>query len=80
MCENITQAIARDCLTDAMRRLDEKGFKIVMTVHDEVVLEVPNDVSSVEEVSLIMGEAPKWASDMVLRADGYECPKFYYKE
>ena len=80
MCENITQAIARDCLTDAMRRLDDKGFKIVMTVHDEIVLEVANDVSSVEEVSLIMGEPPSWATDLVLRADGYECPKFYFKE
>ena len=50
-----------------------------MHVHDEVVLEVPNGRSSVEEVSRIMGETPEWAEGLCLRADGYEC-EFYRKE
>lgn len=77
--ENIIQAVARDILTEAMKRLDEKGFKIVMTVHDEVVLDVSNGVSSVEEVCAIMNENPSWFKDFPSACEGYEC-KFYKKE
>ena len=71
--ENVVQAFAADVLMDSMRRLDQKGFKITITVHDEVVLEVPNGVSSVKEVCDLMSESPSWAKDLLLKADGYEC-------
>ena len=77
--ENIVQATARDILAEAMQRLHKAGYKITMHVHDEVVLEVPNDKSSVEDVAEIMGIAPSWAEGLNLRADGYECI-FYKKE
>ena len=54
LVENIVQAIARDVLGEAMMNLRNKGFNIVMHVHDEIVLEVENGVSSVEEVCEIM--------------------------
>lgn len=76
--ENITQATARDILCDAMQRLDKLGYKIVMHVHDEVVLEVPDKTSDVKEIGKIMSEAPSWY-DGILKADGYEC-SFYKKE
>lgn len=53
-CENIVQATARDVLAEAMLRLEKKGFDIVCHIHDEVVLEVPEGTSSVEEVNEIM--------------------------
>lgn len=77
--ENIVQATARDILAGAIKRLSQNGYRITMHVHDEVVLEVPNGRSSVEEVSRIMGETPGWAEGLCLRADGYEC-EFYRKE
>lgn len=77
--ENIVQATARDILAEAMQRLNRAGFKITMHIHDEVVLEVPRGMSSVEEVCSIMGETPAWAEGLNLRADGYEC-EFYKKE
>ena len=77
--ENIVQATARDILTGAIKRLSQRGYRITMHVHDEVVLEVPNGRSSVEEVSRLMGETPEWAKGLCLRADGYEC-EFYRKE
>jgi DNA polymerase len=77
--ENIVQATARDLLVEAMRRLSHKGYKIVMHVHDEVVLEVPDEVSSVAEVCAIMAETPVWAEGLILNADGYEC-NFYKKD
>lgn len=77
--ENIVQAASRDLLVAAMRRLSHKGYKIVMHVHDEVVLEVSDGVSSVEEVCAIMAETPAWAEGLILNADGYEC-NFYKKD
>ncbi len=79
LVENIVQAIARDILAESMMRLHKSGYKITMHIHDEVVLEVQDDVSTVEEVCRIMAIAPKWAKDLPLNADGYEC-RFYKKE
>ncbi len=42
-------------------------------------LEVPEGVSSVEEICRIMAIAPDWATGLPLRADGYEC-LFYKKD
>lgn len=77
--ENIVQATARDCLRDAMFRVDEAGFNIVMHVHDEVVLDVPIEVGSVEEINKIMGVDIEWAPGLLLKADGYEC-SYYMKD
>ena len=77
--ENIVQATSRDLLVSAMRRLSHKGYRIVMHIHDEAVLEVPEGESSVEEVCAIMAETPVWAEGLILNADGYEC-NFYKKE
>ena len=79
LCENIVQAVARDILAEAMLRLEKSGFDIVCHVHDEVVLEVPEGVSSVDEVNRIMAEQPEWASDLPLAAAGFESP-FYKKD
>lgn len=79
LVENIVQGTARDLLAEAMLRLKEHGYQIVIHVHDEVVLEVPDGESSVEEVCGIMAEQPEWAKGLPLRADGYECT-FYKKD
>lgn len=76
--ENIVQAIARDILAKAMLRLDKAGYKIVMHVHDEVVIEAPM-ASSLEDICFIMGQTPVWAGGLLLRADGYVCD-FYRKD
>ena len=75
--ENIVQAIARDILAESMKRLESKGFNIVMHIHDEVVIE--NNSSSVEEVNKIMSVVPSWADGLILDADGFEC-EFYKKD
>ena len=79
LVENIVQATSRDLLALAMLRLRDSGFDIVMHIHDEAVLEVPNGKASVEEVCQIMAIAPVWAEGLPLMADGYEC-NFYKKE
>lgn len=49
-----------------------KDYRIVMHVHDEIVLEVPEGESSVEEISAIMSQSPDWAEDLQLGVAGFE--------
>ncbi len=79
LVENITQGMCRDILVEAMRRVEQAGFDIVAHVHDEMILEVPDGMSSVEEICGIMSVPPEWCADLPLRADGYEC-RFYRKD
>lgn len=76
--ENIVQATARDILAEAMLRLNAAGYRIVMHVHDEAVIEAPPD-TSLENICSVMGQTPAWASGLLLRADGYVCD-FYKKD
>ena len=62
-----------------MLRLDEAGYKIVMHVHDEVILEMPYGQGSLEDAAGIMGQSISWAPGLLLRADGYATP-FYKKD
>ena len=74
--ENIVQAVSRDILCHAMRRLAD--HRIVMHIHDEVVIEADPDVS-VGSICDLMGQTPPWAKGLLLRADGYETD-FYKKD
>lgn len=78
LVENIVQAIARDVLGEAMMNLRNKGFNIVMHVHDEIVLEVENKVSSVEEVCEIMCMENRYLKGLKLKVEGFESK--YYKK
>lgn len=68
--ENATQAVARDLLADALLRLDQKGYPIIMHVHDEIIAEVPHGFGSIEEFEAIMEQTPHWAASWPIKADG----------
>ena len=78
LVENCVQAIARDCLLTAMRRLDEAGFKITMHIHDEVIIEEPIGGRSLSDVEAIMSMPIPWAEGLLLCGDGDEMP--YYQK
>ena len=79
LVENIVQATARDCLAYSMLQLDKAGYKIVMHVHDEVIVEIEEDRNELEIITGIMGQEIPWAKGLPLRADGYEC-RYYRKD
>lgn len=79
LVENIVQAIARDCLAVAMLRTAKAGYQIIGHVHDEMIIETPNNEGSLQEVLDIMAKPIKWASELPLKAAGYET-KFYKKD
>jgi len=75
---NCVQAIARDLLCYGMMQVASAGFNIVLHVHDEVVVEAPENVK-VETIEALMGRKPDWAAGLPHRADGYET-MFYRKD
>lgn len=78
LVENIVQAVARDCLAHAMLAVNKAEYKIIMHVHDEVVLEVPAGFGSVAEVNSIMSQPIPWAKGLPLAAESFETN--YYKK
>ena len=74
--ENIVQAISRDILVFSMENL--KHFSIVMHIHDEIVIEAEKHIT-VDDICEIMSQPPPWASDLKLRAEGFE-GSFYKKD
>ncbi|MGD9728205.1 MAG: DNA polymerase [Nitrospiraceae bacterium] len=72
LTENVVQAMARDLMAAAMLRAERAGYTPVLTVHDEIVTETPEDFGSLEEFLKIMRTRPKWAAGLPVGADGWE--------
>jgi DNA polymerase len=72
LVENITQAIARDLMADAIRRADESHiYDIVLSVHDELIAEADLGAGSVEEFTALMSQTPAWAEGCPVEAEGW---------
>lgn len=79
LTENVVQAIARDCLAAALDNLEAAGYRTVMHIHDEVILDVPSDKADLEAVCKLMCAPPiPWARGLLLNADGFVGE--YYKK
>lgn len=80
LVENIVQATARDCLAVAMTRVSSLDYKIVMHVHDEMIVDVPStDTEAPGKITAIMAQPIDWAEGLPLKGDTYETP-FYMKD
>ncbi|WKK61209.1 DNA polymerase [Corynebacterium sp. P3-F1] len=77
LVENVTQAIARDLLADALVRAEAAGVHTVFHVHDEIVAEA-RDEAEADALVELMEEAPAWAAGLPLAAEA-ETLDFYRK-
>lgn len=71
LVENITQAVCRDIMAEAMLRLKAAGYKVLFTVHDEIVCETPEDFGSLEEFIALLTAVPAWAEGFPIKAEGW---------
>ena len=79
LVENVTQAAARDVLAGNMPLIEDAGYSIVLTVHDEVITEAP-DTNDFNEAALsaLLSTNPEWAPDIPLNAGGFEA--YHYRK
>jgi DNA polymerase len=75
LAENITQAVARDLLAEALQRFYRAGHSlrdgVVFHVHDEIVFELPAGSGFGRSIDDIMTMAPPWAAGLPLAAEGH---------
>lgn len=73
LVENITQAIARDCLALTLMRLYDNGLPAIMHIHDEAVIEVPKDEADeyLDIVEKTFALPIPWTEGLVLTAAGF---------
>lgn len=71
LTENVVQAMARDIMAAGMQRVEEAGYRPVLTVHDEILSETPEGHGSLEEYVELMKVRPAWAHDLPIEAEGW---------
>lgn len=76
LVENITQAVARDLLAEALLRCEDAGFPVVMHVHDAILSEVPLGTGDVAEFCKVMSAVPSWAAGCPVAVEGYRDTRF----
>lgn len=76
LTENIVQASARDLMMPAMVRLEKKGYKSLLMVHDEGICEKPIGTSNVDAFVKVLCEIPPWARGLPLEAKGWVGPRY----
>lgn len=76
LVENIVQAVARDLLVYGMGCIEENGFSLLTTVHDEVIAERELGFGSVHEFETLMANLPPWAFGCPVRAEGWSGARY----
>lgn len=76
LVENLVQAIARDLLAAAMVRCEGASYRVVLTIHDELICEHP--AGDLHEFNALVEELPEWAGDCPVAAESWR--GFRYKK
>jgi DNA polymerase len=78
--ENCSQSLARDIFCHQLMNIEKAGHKIILHVHDEVIIECAESdaARTLEEVTQIMSTPPSWIPDIPLSAEG-SITKIYTK-
>lgn len=72
LTENVVQATARDLMATAMMALEMASYPVILSVHDEIICEVPDGHGTLDEMIEIMTRVPEWAEGCPINAEGKE--------
>jgi len=75
--ENACQAVARDVMAANMPLIENSGYKIILSVHDELLTETEDlEICNEETLSTFLSRNPKWAFGLPLAAGGFEAYRY----
>lgn len=74
--ENVVQGIARDLLVHAIIELEKSGYPVVLHVHDEILIEVEEGISSVDSVKIICEDTPEWSKGLPFAVKGWRGKRY----
>ena len=75
--ENLCQAVARDIMAANMPAIEAAGYQIVLTVHDEIIAEAPDEPQyNAKHLASLLAANPDWAPDIPLAAAGFETYRY----
>jgi len=75
--ENCSQAVARDIMAANMPLIEAAGYQIVLTVHDEIIAEAPDEPQyNAKHLASLLAANPAWAPDIPLAAAGFETYRY----
>lgn len=80
LTENVVQALARGLLVAAMFRLEAAGMPIVLTVHDEAVVEVDERTFDLAAFRQCMAEPTWWAEAIKIPISVEEFADYRYRK
>lgn len=76
LVENVVQGICRDLMALAMTRIEKAGYKIILTVHDEILGLSKKGFGSIEEFVKLMEQVPKWAEGFPIKVEGWRGDRY----
>lgn len=76
-CAHVVSGTARDVLVEAMFAVEAAGYPLILTVHDELLAEVPQDFGSAKEFEqIIVNSRPAWAAGLPLVSAAWEDTRY----
>lgn len=75
--ENACQAVARDVMAANMPLIEAAKYKIILSVHDEILTETEDlDLYNETVLSMLLSRGPEWAEGLPLAAGGFEAYRY----
>ena len=77
LAENIVQGCAADHLIDGLLLADAAGYNPVLSVHDEIITEPPDDADyDDKKLSRLLAASSAWAPGLPLAAKGFTAMRY----
>jgi DNA polymerase len=76
LTENVVQAMARDLMAGGMLRLEHRGYTPILTVHDEVLVQVPEDDADLDSFLEIVTTVPRWAKGLPVAGEAWQGERY----
>lgn len=79
LTENVVSGICRDLLASAIVECERVGLRVVLHVHDELVVEVPAEQAdaALQQLLVIMSTPPAWAAGFPIEVVGFSAERYF---